>query len=389
MTRCIYCNREKDEKEFSQEHVLPKSIGGVLQPINPFSTNLVCGRCNSISGFFIDAPFAKSWFINNYRASNAAKYTKLTKQTILPLTYMGILEEMKFGDKICENYLGPTGDLIYHFHEPYPVELDTPTMIGVPPHIRNKEIDHGFAFIFLTSNNPEWLPTIIYSFVDTFKKSTHYLGNGPTPKVEGANFQDIPTELEELHQKLWSLQGKEHAMSFSVDIDTGNRFLAKMAIGLGSIFLHDDFKTSEDADLLRKYLWTKEKSERDKIPIHGSGFMSGSEMNRVDQFLKWEGGHVINLLAIGESLALYTNFYGARGSIIQVSNNKSHWKGIIEESMMFIVVPEMQTYVGPIHMAELIAHKNSDYKNDELSQLEADMASIPHLPPFKVENGFS
>ena len=110
-------------------------------------------------------------------------------------------------------------------------------------------------------------------------------------------------------------------------------------------------------------------------------------MKDVDQFLKWVGGHVINLLVVGKSLSLYTNFYGERGTIIRVSNNPRHWDGFIQESMMYIVVPEMQTYVGPIHMAELIAHKNSDYKNKELLRLEADMASIPPLPPFMVENG--
>lgn len=388
MIRCIYCNKEKDEKEFSQEHVLPKAIGGVLQPVNPFSTNLVCARCNSISGFFIDAPFSKSWFINNYRASNAAKLTKITPTTILPLVYMGTMKDFNFKTQICENYLGPTGDTIYHFHDPYPIELDSPTMIGVPPHIRKKKIDNGFAFIFIRSNNPQWLPTIFYSFVDTFKDSVLYFGNGPTPNVEGANFKDIPDELKELHDKLWDLQDKAHEITFSMDIDTGNRFLAKLALGLGCIFLHDSFKTSEDAAILRKYLWTKEKEERDKIPIHGSSFIGGGEMKNVNQFLKWEGGHVINLISLRETLALYTNFYGANGSVIQISQNKEHWKGIVNESMMFIVIPEMQRFVGPIHMAELLGHRNSDYKNEELLKLEEEMASIPPLPPFKVEKGF-
>jgi len=385
MIRCIYCDKEKDETEFSQEHVLPRSIGGVLQPVNPFSTNLVCARCNSISGFFIDAPFAKNWIINNYRASNAAKLSKITPSTILPLVYMGIVKDLKYQDAICENYLGPTGDTIYHFHEPYPVELDAPTMIGVPPHIKNKKIDNGFAFIFVQSNNPQWLPTIIYSFVDTFKKSILYFGNGPTPKnVKNANFKDIPNELKDIHNKLLDLQDKTHEITFSMGMDTGNRFLAKLALGLGSIFLHDSFKTSEDANILRKYLWTREKEERDKIPIHGSGFLGNEELKNIDQFLKWDGGHVINLMSLKDNLVLYTNFYGINGSVIQISKNKEHWKGLIDESKMFIVVPELQKYVGPINLSELIAHKTTDYKNEEILRLEEEMTNIPPLPPFRI-----
>lgn len=387
MKRCIYCNKEKEDSEFSQEHILPKSIGGALQPINPFSTDFVCGRCNSISGFFIDGPFAKSWFINNYRADHAAKYARITPSTILPLVYMGEMKGMEHDNKICECYLGPTGDLIYHFHETYPIEPDTPKMVGVPPHIRTKDIDNGFAFIFLTSNNPQWIRVIFYSFADAFKKCPLYFGNGPTPRVEGANFTDIPKELEELHQRLWEIQGRQHSMSFSVDAYTGNRFLAKMALGLGSIFLHDSFKQSSDADLLRQYMWTKDNDERNKIPIHGSGLMNGSDLKQIDEFLKWEGSHVIGLFENNDQLSLYTNFYGWKGSLIQISRHKEHWAGIIKGSKIYIVVPEMQKYVGPIRMIDLVAHKNSPNKNPLLSELEAEMAAIPPLPPFKIENG--
>ncbi|ANE51085.1 HNH endonuclease [Flavisolibacter tropicus] len=387
MRICIYCNREKEEGEFSQEHILPRAIGGVLQPINPFSTDLVCERCNNIAGFFIDAPFTKSWFINNYRASNATKYTRLTPDTILPLIYMGVIKELAFEGKICENYLGPTGDLIYHFHAPYSNDLDTPVMVGVPPHIRKANVDYGFAFIFLRSNNPAWLPTVIYSFASAFKKSPLYLGNGPTPDIDGIGFKDIPDELIDLHARLWEMQGKQHAMTFTIDVDLGNRFLAKLALGLGCIFLHDSFKTSEDASLLRKFMWTKDREERDKIPIHGSGFIGGDGFENIDSFLKWEGGHVINLLIADNKLLLYSNFYGARGSLIQVTQNKTHWQGKIDESKMFIIMPEMQRCIGPIHMAHLLAHRTSDYRNEDIASLEAEIASLPSLPPFVIQNG--
>jgi hypothetical protein len=44
-----------------------------------------------------------------------------------------------------------------------------------------QQLDHGFAFLFIYSNNPVWHPTIIYSFNEQFKESVIYLGNGPTP----------------------------------------------------------------------------------------------------------------------------------------------------------------------------------------------------------------
>ena len=307
MRTCIYCNKEKQDSEFSQEHIFPRALGGAIQPTNPFSTDLVCARCNTISGFFIDAPFVKSWFINNYRADNAKKYIRLSPTTILPLIYFGIIDDLKFEDKICEFYMGPTGDPIYHFHTPYPEEVDSPSMIGVPPHLRNKEIDYGFAFLQVRSNNPKWLPAIVYSFADNFKKSKLYLGNGPTPKVEGAIFSDIPDELKDLLSKIRSLNGKEHKNTFKVDIDTGHRFLAKLALGMGCLFLKDEYKTSSDAELLRKLMWTRDHKERRKLQIHGTGFLGNHEnMKNINESLKWDGGHVICIMQVVQPLCLET-----------------------------------------------------------------------------------
>jgi|GEM_PF-1488173 hypothetical protein len=386
MKTCIYCNREKGESEFSNEHILPRTIGGAIHPINPFATDLVCGRCNNIAGLFIDAPFAKSWFINNYRADNAKRYIKLTPSSILPLVYIGIVDELKFKGKICEFYLGPTGDLIYHFHYPYPMEMDTPSMVGVPPHLRNKGIDYGFAFIFLTTNNKEWLLPIFNSFMDHFEKSILYFGNGPTPK--GGRFSDIPAELNELLVKIRSMNGKEHTSNVTMDIDTGNRFMAKLALGLGCLFLKGEYKTSTDAELLRKLIWTRDAKERQKLPVHGTGFLSGTDtLKDLNEKMKWEGGHILFLTHAEESLALYANFYGQGGSLIQVTENKNHWSGVFERAIIYIIIPERQKCVGPIHFEDYIRHKFSNYKNQQLTELEEDLKSVGALPPFRLSEG--
>ena len=381
MKRCIYCDEEKDEKDFSREHILPKAIGGALLPQNPFITDEVCERCNNISGLFIDAPFTKSWLFTNYRSSNATKFASITPQTTLPLFYFGVMKDLKYEDKICECYLGPNGDRIYHFHRPYD-EDDTLNIVGgAPPHFKNKSLDEGFVFIFIRSDNPVWLPVVINSFTSHFKKSTLYLGNGPAPKVPDSNFQNIPEKLKELHNKMKSLNGATHEVTTIMDVDLGNRFLAKLALGLGCHFLNESYKTSEDASLLRKFMWAKKKEDRDKILIHDSGFLN-SETKTFDEFLKWDGGHIINLMVSDNRLVLYTNFYGQQGSLIQVTSNKSHWEGKINGSMLFIIMPVMQRYVGPIHMVELLAHRISDNKNSEILKLENEIANIPPTPPL-------
>src|SRR5690554_6617670 len=100
MPFCIYCGKNKNINQFSDEHVIPKAIGGNLEPTNPFKTDEVCNRCNNLSGIFIDEPFIKSWFTQNNKADLSFEYIDLDKDLILPLTYFGEFEDLKYKDKI-------------------------------------------------------------------------------------------------------------------------------------------------------------------------------------------------------------------------------------------------------------------------------------------------
>lgn len=49
MAKCIYCNNDKDQTEFNDEHVIPKFFGG-FEPLNPIlkkQNGLICKKCNS------------------------------------------------------------------------------------------------------------------------------------------------------------------------------------------------------------------------------------------------------------------------------------------------------------------------------------------------------
>ncbi|UPT71150.1 MAG: HNH endonuclease [Flavobacterium sp. JAD_PAG50586_2] len=275
---CLYCKEEKEIKEFSQEHVLPRGVGGNLIN-NPFSIKDVCARCNNLCGLFVDGPFIKSWFTNNYRSKIAQQYCHLTPETVLPLSYMGEIEDLKSDNEICDFWLGPTGDTIYHFHKPYPDDLDTPNMIGIPPTAYKKDIDPGYVFLFVKSNNPLWHPTIVFSVISNFKKSKLYLGNGPKPNLE--QFENIPEQLSDLHSKLTEKQEEMHNNTFTISIDYADRFLCKLALGMGSLVLKPEFKLSADADLLRKGLWTKNKDERKELKIHGANFLGDKESKKI------------------------------------------------------------------------------------------------------------
>ena|ERR1700730_6272593 len=61
MKKCIYCGRDKPLVDFSDEHIWPDALGGdFLEPF--WRTEDVCGRCNNLSGVFVDGAFIKSVF---------------------------------------------------------------------------------------------------------------------------------------------------------------------------------------------------------------------------------------------------------------------------------------------------------------------------------------
>lgn len=309
------------------------------------------------------------------------KYANINTNPVLPLRYLGVINSLQQGTKICELWLGPTGDPIYHFHDPYPEELDVPPMVGVPTYAKRNEIDNGFAFLFVRSNNPIWHPTIVFSFVEQFKKSTLYLGNGPRPN--GNAFSDIPSELVKLQEKLIVATRQSNEVTFAFGPNCGDRFLAKIALGIGSLILNQNFVLSHSANLLRRFMWEKSVEKRSEIGISGSGFFT-EKIDSLKRILDWPGGHLLNIIQVKDRLLLYTSFFGAQEAVITISSEPEHWQGKVDEGLVYVVAPGIQKYVGPKGMGEFIAHKAGNYLDQELSALEDEMQQYSELPPFDI-----
>lgn len=64
MKRCIYCRQEKDDDQFTLEHVIPQFLGGAYTP-ESFKIRDVCKNCNNNLGLFVDAGFEKNWLVSN------------------------------------------------------------------------------------------------------------------------------------------------------------------------------------------------------------------------------------------------------------------------------------------------------------------------------------
>lgn len=378
---CAYCGREKHD--LTGEHVLPKAIGGALEPVNPFKLDRVCERCNTVCGKYVDGPFIRSWFLQNLRARDALKFVDLSRHPVLPLSYTGILKDLSTDDEVCENWLGPAGDSIYHFHPPYPEVPELPPMIGPPIAAHSQDVKHEYVFIFVVATNPDWHPTIMKSFVEHFRGAVLFLGNGPCPS--GGAFSEIPEELRDKHELLKSYVHKKHKITFPIGKHYGDRFAVKLALGMGALFLGDEFITSSEADELRSFLWGKTDKDRKNATVRGTPFLSET-LKGLKRSLAWEGAHTVLIMpAKGRSLALSAFLYAEQSCLVQITEDRKHWEGRIpREGHVFIVVPGLRKCVGPVSVPAYIAHRLGYSSDEELSALARELERYKKIPPFHI-----
>lgn len=255
MAICIYCGNDKPAEEFSLEHILPRDIGGAACP-DLFRTHRVCQRCNSISGLFIDGAFLKSWFTINNKSIDAYKYVDYQNGCILPLTYGGILEAECTEDQVCEMWLGPTGDSIYHYHPKYE-ERYSAYAGGNPIDLKRKP---GSAYLLTATDDSKWLKIVLLSFREHFKEAKRYAANLGIDNINVYNefFDQIEDEQREVIGRLKKLRGETHKWSMSIHLGYEQRFLFKLAIGLGYNLLGEDYLTSEYYQRLKTGLWEQD-----------------------------------------------------------------------------------------------------------------------------------
>jgi len=115
MRKCIYCSSEKEESEFSLEHIIPQFLGGAYAP-DKFKTRNVCKTCNSNLGLFVDASFEKNFLVYNHLNEAAYAFFDPGNPSGLPLTCMenSDLSPPEMNDtEVCELWLGPLGEQVF------------------------------------------------------------------------------------------------------------------------------------------------------------------------------------------------------------------------------------------------------------------------------------
>lgn len=380
---CIYCGKEFEEKNMTREHVIPQVIGGNIEEQNPFIAYNVCKRCNNVAGTFIDGVFSKQILVNAYINTIKTRYTDININPFIPPAYLGKLSDIKFNDKICEMWVEYDGSSIFHFHKPYE-ENESTNVVGKPTYMKFDEIDKGFLFVYINSNNPIWQTTVVNSVRKTFKDTIIYLGNGSSKICE--IFSEIPPELKDLHGFITKkLHNKEQfKVGLCTDLHINDRFTCKMALGMSAIFLKDEFALTDEAIQLRNGMWAREPEAFDDIKVHGQGLVYS--IGEVDQYLKMDNCHVITLIKLKEGIFLKLSLWGKMSSTILLTKDENMLKEEMPDGygLVYVIAPGLKKCVGPIALSRYIASISGINTDERLVELKKEIDEVPEFPPKRI-----
>jgi len=142
------------------------------------------------------------------------------------------------------------------------------------------------------------------------------------------------------------------------------RFLGKLALGFGALFLGEPFISSTTAGRLRTFLWGRTAELRSDAEIHGSGFFDPIHQEGRD-VMGWKPGHVFIMMPAGDSLGLNCYFYGAQGAAVEITADPAHWREHIpNEGAIYVVSPSRQKFSGPHTLSEFVAAKLGGAKSN-------------------------
>ncbi|MGU7773673.1 HNH endonuclease [Burkholderia sp. MR1-5-21] len=317
---CLYCGKDKPVADFSLEHIFPDSLGGSLCD-DIFKTRQVCQRCNNLSGLFIDGPFIKSWFRNNDDAVAAREYLTVdTNDSTLPLIYMGELQAISTTDEVCESWLGPCGEHVYHFHKRDDERFAT--YLGGDPIARRK--DTGRAYMALTATHSWWISLALRSFKAHFRRARRYALNFHITDDQAHDpFVHAPDEQAQPDiAKIQSLGNGLRHINMSIGINAEARFMAKVARAVGYNLFGDQFLATPYATHLKDAMWEQDSERASNIPVYGTGFWGATDVSPKN-LLSWRGAYTVVLLPGKEKLGLSIFTPAGKSAHIAISDDPS------------------------------------------------------------------
>lgn len=374
--QCIYCGIHKPKQDFSLEHIFPDAMGGNIAP-ELFKTRAVCRQCNSTAGLFVDGPVIRSWIGKNAEASAYLDFVNLANpESWAPFHYIGQEHASRFGDnEVCEIWVGACGEHVYHIHQKDDDRYDS--YVGGNP--INRRSDPGRAYLFLTNRDMQKIGLAIRSFARQFKKASRYAGNFDLlPSKQGDSSDLVATLPSDLTSELTMLQNSAHSgdtwsARVTQQIGFEERFLAKIALGMGYKLMGEAYLDTTYAKGLRQAMWEKDHQARSKL-LRGIPLTS-THLQSIKDYLGLPGTYGLLLWAQKDIFLLLMTLPGGAVTSVVISEDPHLWSDHeleqYRDGIIFVIAPQLQSCLGPIAFPDFLAHRLGNIPHPDVEQLES------------------
>jgi hypothetical protein len=380
----VYCGKRKASSELTLEHIVPQRLGGALCS-DLFKSRRVCERCNNLCGLFVDGAFLKNWFATNFHAESARCYVNLEAGSVLPLIYLGELRANPLGTQdAVDLWLSPTGDQVFHVHPPHDERYAA--YAGGDPIRFSRE--PGAAILFSRTSNQAWLKTSLLSFAAHFHRARRVLANvGLQSDQDRALIGGVPREPDRVWiDALQRLGDSAIPVRFSVQQGFEQRFLAKLALGIGHNLLGDPFLGSPFAQRLRQALWERDFLTRARLAIPWTSFWESDEALR--RVIGWPGATTIVLHPVPPFLVLSLSVFDRTPLHVAISDDPGIWAQpspveVGEFGSAFVLIPQRRYFSGRVALTAYLGELHSARGVPELRRTHAWRVDPASSPPFE------
>lgn len=307
MGQCIYCCEEKDDKEFTLEHVVPQFLGGAYAP-DFLKTRDVCKSCNSNLGLFVDASFEKNWMVNNWLQQASSAFYDKNDPVGVSLVCMGNADLCPPDlpkSHVCEMWLGPHGEQVFWLR-PHDERLSA-YMGGNPRTMKAIETRAYFLLSETTSHDPlkTWL-----SFEQAFRgRRVKKILCGEAVGADPASIGFAqPDELDKARKEFFIANaegGQVQKVEVTIDKRFDQRFMCKLAIGIAYCLFGHKVLDSTYGKELHKGLWHCEGDEKPKV--RGSRLLSKEDNLAFKQLIGFPNTVTLMLLSTQDGISVTLN----------------------------------------------------------------------------------
>ncbi len=371
--RCLYCDLDKPDSEASLEHAVPQFMGGDSSP-QQFHLRNVCTTCNNRLGLFVDASYAKSWFVTNMLAEAARLLCTDASDPGLPLRYIGHATLANLNvpdDEVAEYWLGPSGESIVWIR-PHDDRMDSYSG-GNPIDTKTKP---SVAYFFPTSADAVRYELGFQSFRRAFKKrkvrkilSAEIRDSSGATVLPSLCGYDVPNPIDTTNLSAISsaIAAGNIPARLSINTRFDLRFICKIALGVGYSLFGDDFLKSETAPELRKGLWPKKEE-----PIPAVRGMSTLPFDRpqLGSIVGYPSAVAIMVMKIKDHWSLTVSIDQKLPFVINLGPatlTSSYVNS--DEGYTLLLFPYLDKSIE-LTTAGLLAHRHGSLKHPELNRID-------------------